>query len=98
MSKQPRTIKQLNSRLSKDYTEIFPYGKHKNKLVADVVKNDPNYIVWWNAAVTAFPLHPKVVAIGEKNYRELPKGGHWKGCIGDWDSWGDEDVDCHYED
>lgn len=91
MYRQPRTIKQLRDRLDNDYLEVFPFGKHKNKLVVEVVKEDPNYVVWWHETIERMPLDPKVVNKGYKNYRKLAKSGHWKGAIGDWDHWGDGD-------
>lgn len=34
----------------------MPYGKHRGKLVADVVRTDPGY-AWWCVEKSGFPLH-----------------------------------------
>jgi hypothetical protein len=88
---RPKTINQLAMRLEKiAYVEAFPFGKHKGKLVADVAKIDPNYVVWWSYTIERCPLDPKVVNYASKHYRELPRGsGMWQGCFDEWDHWGD---------
>ena len=90
MYRHPRTIKQLNGRLDYAITEVFPFGKHKGQLAAEVVKTDPNYIVWWHETFRYLPLDIKVVNKGYKTYKHLSKAGIWKGSIGTWDHWGDE--------
>ncbi len=34
----------------------MPYGKHRGRLVADVVQTDPAY-AWWAVEKSGFPLH-----------------------------------------
>lgn len=87
MNNQPKTIKQLRNKLDVAYIDSFPYGKHKDQLVANVVKEDPNYIVWWNCSVKALPIDPALVKVAHRNYKPLKKSGHWVGCIGPWDHW-----------
>jgi len=89
-SRQPTSLKQLNERLSVEYCEIFPYGIHKDHLVANVVKTDPNYIVWWNSIVIEFPIEPSIVKAAIKNYKHLPKAKwNWQFPEDRWDDFHD---------
>lgn len=101
MNKHPKTIKQLNKRLEPEYLEAFPYGKHKNELVEQVVVDDPNYVVWWSETIEGQPpIRPNIVAKARRNYRRLESSGMWIGTDDMFDHWGDpfdEDVDVAYE-
>ena len=92
-NRHPKTLKQLNERLPVDYVEIFPFGTHTDELVIEVVKTDPNYIVWWNQTITRLPIEPSIVKTAIKNYKPLNRGDWWTFPEGHWgqDDWGDED-------
>jgi hypothetical protein len=92
MNRRPKTITQLKRQL--ETIEVFPFGKHKNELVADVVKVDPNYIVWWSKSIEDFPLDMRVVWDGIRNYVVSPKRKTWSGWgYDDGGEWGDyEDL------
>ncbi len=85
MNKHPKTVKQLDRRLTKATIDHFPFGKHKGKLVALVVKEDPNYVIWWNEAIVRFPIEPSVVLEARKNYRHRARGGYWEFPEAYWD-------------
>lgn len=87
MSKHPKTIKQLDARLTKTTIDYFPFGKYKDHLVADVVKSDPNYIVWWAQVIEAHLLPKDIITEGLRNYHQLPSGNCWNGSLHDWDHW-----------
>lgn len=85
MNRQPKTIKQLNKRLEVEYIGTFPFGKHKDRLVADVVKSDPNYVVWWHETIRHCPLDKKHVDVAYVNYQRRQHGGYWTFPEAYWD-------------
>lgn len=38
----------------KDYNYVFPYGKHKGKLITEVIEEDPGYILWASENILSF--------------------------------------------
>jgi 6-pyruvoyl-tetrahydropterin synthase len=45
-----------------DYNYVFPYGKHKGKLITEVLEEDPEYIIWASANITKFNPTAEVLA------------------------------------
>jgi hypothetical protein len=85
-NRQPRTLKQLIKRLPVDYVEIFPFGQYKDHLVENVVKKDPNYIVWWDQTIKRLPIEPSIVKTANKNYKPYNRGDWWEYPEPHWDS------------
>lgn len=48
------TIGDLLKQNQKDYNYVFPYGKHKGKLVTEVIEEDPGYILWASEHISTF--------------------------------------------
>lgn len=48
------TLGDLLKKSQKDYNYVFPYGKHKGKLVTEVIEEDPGYILWASENVISF--------------------------------------------
>lgn len=38
----------------KDYNYTFPYGKHKGKLITEIIEEDPRYILWASENIPSF--------------------------------------------
>lgn len=40
----------------KKSTDIFEFGKHKNKTIEEVIKNDPTYVIWADKNIESFNI------------------------------------------
>jgi hypothetical protein len=54
-----------------DMRYVLPFGRYKGETIAQVLKDDPFYLVWANDEVDWLDLDHKILELAENNGKEI---------------------------